>query len=102
MPQVKFHFGQGKAGEQYREWAARVNRQPSWIARVAMMVVGLIILVPILLVVLTAIIAGLVVFLILSLLNGIAGIFGGGSGGGMQKEKDDGRENVRVIYPDEQ
>ena len=102
MAQMRFQFGQG-AGQQYRNWSNRINQQPSWVARIAMLVVALVILIPILILIFAAMLAGIIVFAILSILNGIANLFGlGNKREAGPRQANDGRENVRVIIPDDQ
>jgi len=79
-------------------WYQKLERQPSWVTKAAILAAVLMVGLPLALIAITALIVGLAVFTVLSLVSaGVATLRELFSGGGRRPPADDGRRNVRVI-----
>ena len=78
-------------GEQVAEAFRKINRQPNWVLRTAVLVFLLLVAIPILALVLLATVAATAVFAILAIWNSFLKLLKGG------KRQEQRRKNVRVI-----
>lgn len=83
-------------------WFAQVERQPSWVVKLALAATVLVIVVPLALLTLAAVFVGLAVFILAGfIVSGgrvLSDLFSGrGRGGGTTVHVDDGRRNVRIL-----
>ncbi len=82
-------------------WYTRVERQPGWVTRLALLAAVLVVVVPAVLLTLTALVVGLAVFIVLGVLAGIVrlvrGVLTGQAGPSVPETQNGGRVNVRVI-----
>lgn len=85
-------------------WYARVERQPAWVVKTAVVAAVLVVGVPLILLTATALIAGVVVGGTLGIVAGIVyklrkALVGRSGATRVPQTYDDGRRNVRVIRP---
>lgn len=78
-------------------WYTRIERQPGWVIRAALLATVLIVVVPIGLLMLAALVVGVVVFAVLGAAAWLLGAAGRMLGG----RADGGRVNVRVVHRQE-
>jgi hypothetical protein len=80
-------------------WYQKVERQPSWVTKAAILAAVLVIGIPLVLIALAAILVGLAVFTVLGLVaSGVATIRNLFTSPGVPREPGDaGRQNVRVL-----
>ena len=78
-------------------WYVRLERQPGWVTKAALLAAVLIVVVPIGLLTLAALVVGVVVFVVLGAVAWLLGAAGRLLGG----RTDSGRVNVRVVHRQE-